>query len=94
MERLQQDVLTIRKRIGPVPVVLLADGAPELWKLFARHLDERSLGVEPVRADRCLACARIRGGSAAGRSAQHPCRNGADRGELRVFVYLRTIAHI
>ena len=49
MERLQQDVLTVRKRIGPVPVVLLADGAPELWKLFARHLDERSLGVEPVR---------------------------------------------
>jgi hypothetical protein len=32
MKRLQQDVLTIRKRIGPVPVVLLADGAPELWK--------------------------------------------------------------
>lgn len=49
MQRLQQDVLMIRKRLGPVPVVLLADGAPEIWNLFARHLDARGLGIEPVR---------------------------------------------
>ena len=38
MERLQQDVIAIRRRAGPVPVVLLADGAPELWRLFEQHL--------------------------------------------------------
>jgi hypothetical protein len=37
MQRLQQDVLAIRRRAGPVPVVLLADGAPELWPLFEQH---------------------------------------------------------
>lgn len=61
MERLRQDVLTIRERIGPVPVVLLADGDPELWKLFARHFDERSLGGGADQVDRRLARARIRG---------------------------------
>jgi len=34
MRRLLQDVLTIRQRAGPLPVVLLADGAPGIWGLF------------------------------------------------------------
>jgi len=46
---LLQDVLTIRQRTGPLPVVLLADGAPEIWGLFARHLNARTLGIEPIR---------------------------------------------
>jgi len=41
MQRLLQDVLTIRKRAGPLPVVLLADGAQELWKLFSEHLNTK-----------------------------------------------------
>ena len=48
MQRLRQDVLTIRRRAGPVPVVLLADGAPELWRLFDQHLNEKQLGAEPM----------------------------------------------
>jgi hypothetical protein len=40
MQRLRQDVMTIRRRAGPVPVVLLADGAPELWRLFDQHLND------------------------------------------------------
>ena len=47
MQRLQQDVITIRRRVGPVPVVLLADGAPELWSLFELHLNE--FGCAPVK---------------------------------------------
>jgi hypothetical protein len=46
MERLRQDVLTIRRRAGPLPIVLLADGAPELWRLFAQHFNEHTLGVD------------------------------------------------
>jgi hypothetical protein len=49
MERLRQHVLTIRRRAGPLPVVLLADGAPELWRLFSQHLNENLLGVEPLK---------------------------------------------
>jgi hypothetical protein len=49
MQRLQQDVITIRRRAGPVPVVLLADGAPELWRLFEQHLNENKLGCAPVK---------------------------------------------
>lgn len=46
--RLQQDVIAIRRRVGPVPVLLLADGAPELWRLFEQHLNENKLGCAPV----------------------------------------------
>ncbi|HTU60396.1 MAG TPA: hypothetical protein VMF89_18220 [Polyangiales bacterium] len=49
MQRLQQDVMTIRRRAGPVPVVLLAAGAPELWRLFEQHLNENTLGCAPVK---------------------------------------------
>lgn len=49
MQRLRQDVMTIRRRAGPVPVVLLADGAPELWRLFEQHLNNDQLGVAPVK---------------------------------------------
>ena len=59
MQRLQQDVITIRRRAGPVPVVLLADGAPELWRLFEQHLNENKLGCTPVKHRRCVACARV-----------------------------------
>jgi len=59
MQRLLQDVLTIRKRAGPLPVVLLADGAQELWKLFSEHLNESTLSVEP-RTGYGLCCPRYR----------------------------------
>jgi hypothetical protein len=49
MQHLQQDVITIRRRAGPVPVVLLADGAPELWRLFELHLNENKIGCAPVK---------------------------------------------
>jgi hypothetical protein len=49
MQRLRDDVIAIRRRAGPVPVVLLADGAPELWRLFEQHLGEKQLGVAPVK---------------------------------------------
>jgi len=38
MERLQQDVVALRAQRPELPVVLLADGAPELWNLFDRYL--------------------------------------------------------
>jgi hypothetical protein len=34
MRRVLDDVVALRRRAGPLPVVLLADGAPELWRLF------------------------------------------------------------
>lgn len=49
MERLRDDVKALRAARPELPVVLLADGAPELWKLFDRHLAERHLGVAPVQ---------------------------------------------
>ena len=49
LQRLQQDVIMIRRRTGPIPVALLADGAPELWRLFSQHLSHDKLGVAPVK---------------------------------------------
>ena len=49
MERLQQDVVALRARRPELPVVLLADGAPELWNLFDRYLNEQTLGVMPIK---------------------------------------------
>jgi hypothetical protein len=49
MERLRQDALTIRQRLGPLPVVLLADGAPELWGLFSQRFNSNALGFAPVK---------------------------------------------
>lgn len=37
MRRMLDDVVVLRRRAGPLPVVLLADGAPELWRLFSQH---------------------------------------------------------
>jgi hypothetical protein len=49
MERLRDDVLALRaQRHEELPVILLADGAPELWNLFARHLSCETLGVKPI----------------------------------------------
>ena len=48
MQRLRDDVIAIRDKAGELPVVLLADGAAELWGLFRRHLNKRTLGVEPT----------------------------------------------
>ena len=42
-------MIAIRRRAGPVPVALLADGAPELWRLFEQHLSEKQLGVASVK---------------------------------------------
>jgi len=48
MDRVRDDVLALRRRAGPMPVILLADGAPELWRLFSEHLNAETLGVVPV----------------------------------------------
>jgi hypothetical protein len=49
MRRVLDDVLVLRRRAGPLAVVLLADGAPELWRLFAQHFTLENLGVAPVK---------------------------------------------
>jgi hypothetical protein len=49
MQRLRDDVIALRRRAGSVPVVLLADGAPELWRLFEQHLNEKQIGTAPVK---------------------------------------------
>jgi hypothetical protein len=41
MQLVRDDVTTIRTCAGPVPAVLLADGAPERWLPFEQQLDER-----------------------------------------------------
>ncbi len=47
MEGLQRDVVALRAQRPDLPVVLLADGAPELWNLFEEYLNERALGIAP-----------------------------------------------
>ena len=49
LERLRDDVIALRAQRPELCVVLLADGAPELWNLFEQHLNKRTLGVEPVK---------------------------------------------
>lgn len=49
MERLRDDLQALLERRPGLQVVLLADGAPELWNLYARHLHAKALGVEPTQ---------------------------------------------
>lgn len=49
MERLRDDVRALCTKRPELAVALLADGAPELWGLFERHLNERTSGVTPVQ---------------------------------------------
>jgi hypothetical protein len=49
MQRLKEDVRALRDRQPELAVVLLADGAPELWNLFSEHLNVQTLGIEPVQ---------------------------------------------
>jgi hypothetical protein len=51
MERLQGAVLTIRQRLGPLPVVLLADRVPELRSLFSQHFNSNALGFGRSSSD-------------------------------------------
>jgi hypothetical protein len=46
MERLRDDVVALRAKRPELCVVLLADGAPELWNLFEQHLNKRTRIVE------------------------------------------------
>ena len=48
MQRLQQDVLALRAVRPDLEVVLLADGAPELWNLLQQYFDERMSGITPT----------------------------------------------
>jgi hypothetical protein len=41
-------VVSLRSRRPALPVVLLADGASEMWNLLGTRLNERTLGVAPV----------------------------------------------
>jgi hypothetical protein len=45
---LMHDVCTLLRKQPGLGVILLADGAPELWKLLTEHLNGETLGV-PVR---------------------------------------------
>ncbi len=49
MERLRDDVRALRTKRPDMQVVLLADGAPELWRMFERFLNKTSLGVAVVQ---------------------------------------------
>jgi hypothetical protein len=49
LRRMLDDVVVLRRRAGPLPVVLLADGAPELWRLFSQHFNSETLGVAPIK---------------------------------------------
>jgi hypothetical protein len=46
---LARDVRTLRAKRPDLRVMELADGAPELWRLFDAHLSEHELGTEPER---------------------------------------------
>jgi hypothetical protein len=48
MQRMRDDVVSLHSRRPELPVVLLADGASEMWNLLGAHLNERTLGVAPV----------------------------------------------
>ena len=53
MGGLARDVRTLLNKRPDLRVVFLADGAPELWNLYDRHLSENAIGVRAIRLVDC-----------------------------------------
>lgn len=65
MRRLAADVRALRHTRPDLKVVLLADGAAELWNLFDQYLAKRDIGIEAIRMLDCWHLLEYLGAAAA-----------------------------
>ncbi len=92
MRQLIVDVTTLRKG-RRLRVVLLADGASELWNLFTHYLNEKTLGVRPVMLHprSLLSSADIHRGCSP-RGSLVPCDRSASTTIINQLVHSRALS--